>query len=59
MEETYNELMELIKGTEDDAGKFFDKTNKAAGKRLRKSLMDVKKLAHQLRGEITDEIKSI
>jgi len=52
----YNELKELILELEDDAVKFFEKGNKSAGTRVRKSLQDVKKLAQELRISI-QEIK--
>jgi len=52
----YNELKELILELEEDAIKFFEKGNKSAGTRVRKSLQDVKKIAQDLRISI-QEIK--
>lgn len=45
----FNELKKLIEGLEEDAIKFYEKENKAAGVRLRKGLQDVKVLAQDLR----------
>jgi hypothetical protein len=58
MEETYEDLKELIGAMEDDAPKFFGKGTAAAGKRLRKNAMLIKKICHTLRQEITEEMNS-
>jgi hypothetical protein len=39
----------------EDAEKFFDKGNKAAGVRVRKSLQDVKALAQEIRKQISEK----
>lgn len=59
MEETYEELKAIFEGLEEDAQKFYNKGQKAAGKRIRKGLMEIKKKAHELRQEIQDEINSM
>lgn len=59
MEETFEEIKELYEAMEVDAEKWFKNQNKAAGKRLRKNSMEVKKLLHLLRQEISEEIKSL
>jgi hypothetical protein len=56
-EERYGQLTDLVDGTEEDLMKFYEKGNKAAGTRARKSLMELKKLAHEMRQEI-QEIKN-
>ena len=59
MEETYEQLMEAIDSIKAEKEKWFDKQTKAAGKRMRKSALDVKKLAVTLRQEISEEIRSL
>jgi hypothetical protein len=56
-EERYNELTDLVQGAEEDLMKFYEKGNKAAGTRARKNMMELKKLAHEIRQEI-QEIKN-
>jgi hypothetical protein len=56
-DERYAELQDLVEGSEEDLMKFYEKGNKAAGTRARKSLMELKKLAHEMRQEI-QEIKN-
>ncbi|GJQ12118.1 hypothetical protein GpartN1_g3909.t1 [Galdieria partita] len=46
------ELKSLINTVEEDCDKFFEKGNKAAGVRARKTLQEIKKLAQELRVEI-------
>lgn len=50
----FNEIKEILNSVEGDADKFFNKGNKAAGTRLRKAMLQVKDLAHELRKEVTD-----
>ena len=45
----FNELKGIIDGLNEDADKFFNKGNNAAGTRVRKGLQDVKNLAQELR----------
>ena len=56
-EERYAQLTDLVEGAEEDLMKFYDKGNKAAGTRARKNMMELKKLAHEIRKEI-QEIKN-
>ncbi|WP_103019063.1 histone H1 [Salinibacter altiplanensis] len=56
-EERYSQLSETLEGAEEDLMKFYEKGNKAAGTRARKSLMKLKKLSHEVRQEI-QEIKN-
>ncbi len=53
-DERYSQLTDILEGAEEDLMKFYEKGNKAAGTRARKSLMDLKKLAHEMRQEIQD-----
>jgi hypothetical protein len=55
--EKFNELKTLIASMEEDAAKFFNKDNKAAGVRLRKGLQDVKALSQAIRVEVSDKNK--
>lgn len=53
-EERYSQLTDLVGDAEEDLMKFYEKENKAAGTRARKSMMALKKLAHEIRQEIQD-----
>eukprot|EP00189_Rhodosorus_marinus_P009982 CAMPEP_0184738200 /NCGR_PEP_ID=MMETSP0315-20130426/917_1 /TAXON_ID=101924 /ORGANISM="Rhodosorus marinus, Strain UTEX LB 2760" /LENGTH=74 /DNA_ID=CAMNT_0027205817 /DNA_START=129 /DNA_END=351 /DNA_ORIENTATION=+ len=46
------QLKDLVEAISKDSDKFFNKNNKAAGVRARKSLQDVKKVAQELRVSI-------
>ena len=48
----YKQIMDLVMLHEDDFAKHMA-GNKTAGRRVRKALMTVKKLAHELRADIT------
>ncbi|MGY4539441.1 hypothetical protein ACVW0P_003875 [Mucilaginibacter sp. UYNi724] len=52
--ENFQKLKELILSAESDATAFFEKSNKAAGTRLRNALQQTKALAQELRNEVTD-----
>jgi hypothetical protein len=49
----FNELKETLLALEEDATKFYDKSNKAAGVRLRKGLQDIKSLAQAIRQDVS------
>lgn len=53
-EERYTQLSDILDEAEEDLMKFYEKGNKAAGTRARKSMMELKKLAHEVRQEIQD-----
>jgi hypothetical protein len=53
-DERYGQLTDVLDDAEEDLMKFYEKGNKAAGTRARKSLMELKKLAHEIRQEIQD-----
>ena len=52
--EKFNALKALIIATEEDAYKFYTNGNGAAGTRVRKAMMDVKRIAQEIRNEVTD-----
>jgi hypothetical protein len=53
----FNELVELVQSFEKDFIKFYDKGNKSAGTRVRKSMNDLKRKAQEIRKEV-QEIKA-
>lgn len=52
--EKINQLKELIALAEKDAEKFTGSGNKAAGTRVRKAMLDIGKLAKEIRTEVQD-----
>ncbi|MBK1439449.1 histone H1 [Parapedobacter sp. ISTM3] len=52
--EKYSELKSLIASIEEDAVKFFEKGNNAAGTRVRTGLQKVKALAQEIRNAVTE-----
>lgn len=50
----FENLKKLIESVQDDADKFYNKANSAAGVRIRKSMQDLKNLAQEIREEIQD-----
>ena len=56
--EKFNELKALVASLEDDATKFYEKENKAAGVRLRKGLQDIKALSQALRLDVSGKNKT-
>jgi hypothetical protein len=54
----FNELETLVTSLKDDVTKFYDKGNKAAGVRVRKSLQDIKALAQAIRIDISAQKKA-
>ncbi|MCH7396599.1 histone H1 [Belliella sp. DSM 107340] len=53
----FETLKSMISEMEDDFTKFYEKGNKAAGTRVRNSMNEIKKLAQEIRVEVT-EIKN-
>ena len=51
--EKLTQLTTLVNQLQEDGSKFFEKGNNAAGTRLRKSLQEIKKLAQDIRLEIS------
>lgn len=56
--ENFNELKALIANMEEDVTKFYEKDNKAAGVRVRKTLQEIKGLAQTMRVEVSDKNKA-
>jgi len=56
--EKFNKVKELIASIEEDAEKFYNKANNAAGTRVRKGMQDLKVLASEIRKEVTDKKNS-
>jgi len=50
----FDELKALVAATEAEATKFYTKGNKSAGTRLRKAMQDLKRLATDVRKEVSD-----
>jgi len=51
--ENFKDLKETVLALEEDAIKFYEKRNKAAGVRLRKGLQDIKSLAQAIRQDVS------
>ncbi len=49
----YEELKSMVESMEDDFDKFYNKSNKAAGTRVRKGMQDLKNFAQDVRNEVT------
>ena len=56
--ENFNELKALVASMEEDVTKFYEKDNKAAGVRVRKTLQEIKNLAQAMRVEVSDKNKA-
>ena len=50
----FEELKNLMATLQDDADKFYNKGNSAAGTRVRKGMQDLKNLAQAIRSEVQD-----
>lgn len=50
----FDDVKKLVDDLEGDMSKFYQKGNKAAGTRIRKSLQELKKVAQEIRLEIQD-----
>lgn len=50
----FDEMSELLDQLEPDINKFYEKGNKAAGTRARKTLQEIKKKAQDIRMEIQE-----
>jgi hypothetical protein len=51
----FSEVRDLILGMEEDFVKFYDKSNQAAGTRVRKGMQDLKNIAQDIRKEVQDK----
>jgi len=52
--EKFNQLKDIITSTQEEAEKFFEKGNKAAGTRLRKNMQIVGKLTKEIRKQVSE-----
>ena len=50
----YKELQDLLASFEKDFEKFYDKSNKSAGTRVRKAMNEIKRKAQEIRKEVQD-----
>tara|TARA_R110000824_G_scaffold52854_9_gene146722 strand:+ start:1828 stop:2016 length:189 start_codon:yes stop_codon:yes gene_type:complete len=48
------QMITLLEQTRDDHDRFFDRSNNAAGTRVRKAMQEVKTLAQELRVEVQE-----
>lgn len=55
--EKFEELKALVASIEEDAAKFYEKGNKAAGVRLRKGLQEIRTLSQTLRQDVSAKNK--
>lgn len=55
--EKFKDLKETLLALEEDAIKFYEKSNKAAGVRLRKGLQDIKSLSQVIRQDVSTKNK--
>ncbi len=54
----YDQLKEFVEGLEEDFAKFYEKGNKAAGVRVRKSMQQLKAMAQEIRVDIQSIVHS-
>lgn len=54
----FEKLKELVMGLEADFGEFYGKGNKAAGRRIRKGMQDMKGLAQDIRVNVQETINA-
>ena len=55
--EKFNAIKQMIADAENDAVKFYEKNNHAAGTRLRKTMQEIKLAESELRKEVTEKKK--
>lgn len=48
----FSELKNLVMSLEDDFEKFYDKSNQAAGTRVRKGMQDLKTMSQEIRSQV-------
>ncbi|MEB2775466.1 histone H1 [Algoriphagus sp. D3-2-R+10] len=51
----FSEVSELVNSLKDDFEKFYEKSNQAAGTRVRKGMQDLKNMAQDIRKEVQDK----
>lgn len=50
----FEQIRDLVASLESDFEKFYDKSNNAAGTRVRKGMQEIKNLAQEIRIEVQD-----
>ena len=55
MADRFNQLQEFVNDLERDFQQFYEKSNKAAGTRVRKGMQELKKMAQDIRTEVQDK----
>ena len=55
MADRFNQLRDFVNDLERDFNQFYQKSNKAAGTRVRKAMQDLKKMAQDIRVEVQDK----
>lgn len=58
MNELLDQLVELVDGIREDAAKFEEKGNKAAGTRVRKAMQSIKAVAQDVRNHVSEKNKA-
>lgn len=53
--ENFNKLQAMVAEMETDFLKFYEKGNKAAGTRIRKSMQDLKNMAQDIRKDVLEK----
>lgn len=56
--ELLNEIQEVLDSVQEDATKFYEKGNKAAGTRVRKAMQQIKSLAQEVRVNVSETNKA-
>jgi len=56
--ELRNEIQEVLNSVQEDATKFYEKGNKAAGTRVRKAMQQIKSLAQDVRVDVSEKNKA-
>ena len=56
--ESLNEIQEVLNSVQEDATKFYEKGNKAAGTRVRKAMQQIKSLAQDVRVNVSETNKA-
>lgn len=56
--EHYDKLKEMIAGLEQDVSEFYGKGNKAAGRRIRKAMQEMKGMAQEIRVDVQTRINA-
>jgi len=51
----FEQIRDLVASLESDFEKFYDKSNNAAGTRVRKGMQEIKNLAQEIRVEVQDK----